>query len=269
MYLSKKHLTNFSKYKTSISKSFDKFSLYSIPDGKFVTTEAGKSKDHKYIIHAVSPYFEDYNGNIKEAQEKLSTLIQNMFEFCGEKGVDSIALPPMGSGICMYPTDVCSKAFFEGIMNYLDKCDLKSSLKEISICIIEQDKCTEFTNEWEKRYNEKFPEGEMKENTNSSGSDSDKSRDDSDDDDEEDKDADFVNKFAHNQNLPKSNAFVKKDNNLVKRNRSSSSDDEPASLKKPSDSVVKKFAKDVDSDSSDDDKLPKASFVSKGKKYLR
>ena len=67
-------------------------------------------------------------------------LIYDIFIFCDSKGIVSIALPPMGSGICGYPTEVCSRAFFEGMMKYLDEKELKSPMKKITICILEQDK---------------------------------------------------------------------------------------------------------------------------------
>ena len=99
-------------------------------------------------MHCVCPYFPDY-PNEEKALVKLEKLIYDIFMFCDSKGIGSIALPPMGSGNCKYPTDVCSQAFFNGIMKYLETKELKTPLKTITICIFEKKKTTEFKQEWD------------------------------------------------------------------------------------------------------------------------
>lgn len=106
-------------------------------------------------MHCVCPYFN--KDNVGQSLELLRKLIYDIFDFCDSKGIITIALPPMGSGNCGYPTDVCSQAFFNGIMDYLEDKNLKTPMKKITICILEEDKYEKFLEEWEKRSKEKYP----------------------------------------------------------------------------------------------------------------
>jgi O-acetyl-ADP-ribose deacetylase (regulator of RNase III) len=67
--------------------------------GMFVSTSAGKSKKHKYILHCVCPEWDS-----KNCEKVLKDLIKEVFYFCDKVKVESIAVPPMSSGVLRFPT---------------------------------------------------------------------------------------------------------------------------------------------------------------------
>jgi O-acetyl-ADP-ribose deacetylase (regulator of RNase III) len=118
-----------------------------IKAGKFISTSACKSNNHKFVLHCVAPAFADENStNI------LQKLISEILEFCNDNKVESISIPPMGSGILSFPSDVCAKAFFAGCMSFLEDVDCKTTIRKMNICIFEQDKCETFQEEWDKQF---------------------------------------------------------------------------------------------------------------------
>lgn len=72
-----------------------------VPVGKFVSTSAGNSTKHTFVLHCVCPNFSD-----KNCQKILTQLIQDVFKFCHDNNVESISVPPMSSGVLGFPTDV-------------------------------------------------------------------------------------------------------------------------------------------------------------------
>lgn len=160
----------------------------------------------------------------------------DIFVFCGEKGIYRIAIPPMGSGNCQYPTKVTSQAFFDGMMDYLDINKLKTSITSITICIIDEKKTKEFQDEWEKRRDERFPEGFGEDSDDQKSEDDEQPDEVENDQEEEEKIPNMINKINKNQALkPAAGPINAKPNNF---------------------SQVKKNAKIESDDSSDDDRKP-------------
>ena len=69
--------------------------------------------------------------------------------------VESISFPPLSSGKLFFPISECARAFFEGVMEFLDK-HLYTSITKLNIVVIEKDKHKKFLDEWNKCYKARF-----------------------------------------------------------------------------------------------------------------
>jgi len=110
----------------AIQKELDK--LAPVDMSKAVITDAGEMKA-KYIIHANGPKFQEEN-----LEEKMKTTIINTLKLADEKGIKSIAFPPMGAGFYGVPLDLSARLTLETIESYLCK---GSKLKEVVICLLD------------------------------------------------------------------------------------------------------------------------------------
>jgi len=82
----------------------------------------------------------------------LTNLISKILQFCHDNKVESISIPPMGSGILAFPSDVCAKVFFSGCMSFLGDVECTTTIRKMNICIFEQNKCEAFQDEWDNQY---------------------------------------------------------------------------------------------------------------------
>jgi O-acetyl-ADP-ribose deacetylase (regulator of RNase III) len=98
------------------------------PVGAAVITGAGKLRA-KFVIHAVGP-------RIGEGGEdnKLKNAISNSLKLASQKGLKSISLPAISSGIFGFPKDRCAEILVKEALNYIEK-NPKSSLRLIEFCI--------------------------------------------------------------------------------------------------------------------------------------
>ena len=163
--------------------------------------------------------------------------------------VESISFPPLSSGILGFPISDCAKAFFEGVMEFLDK-HIYTTLKKLNIVVIEKDKHKKFLDEWGKWYIARF-----KNYDDEPGSDEKSGEEVSNGSSDEE-----VKRPAPKKPAGKPNAILssssdddnanKKPSAGVKKNTkmlSSSSDDDKPKKKAP---VKNKYSEDSDSDSS-------------------
>ena len=149
--------------------------------------------------------------------------------------VESISFPPLSSGRLYFPISECAKAFFNGVMEFLDK-HLYTSLKKLNIVVIEKDKHKKFLDEWSKCYKARF------------GDDDEPSSDEKSEDDVSNSTSDEeVKRPAHKKPVDKLSTIL-----------SISSDDD--STNKKSSAGMKKNTKMLFS-SSDDDKPKKKASV--------
>ena len=247
----------------------DKYGQISIPEGEFVDTEAFGSEKHSYVVHAVSPYFNNY-PNEATAQEKLTKLIYDVLEYCGKKGIVRLAMPPVSSGICGFPTKVCCKAFFEAIMSYLEKCNMQTSFIDIAICIIEKEKTEEFQKQWNEVFEERYPGGEHKEDSDEESEKSDDDDDDDNDSDEEKKGTGISRRFAKPNAIKEGSKLNSKLQKMQIDDSSSSDEDDYKKSKKPSFKGVQKSSKlkpNLSDSSSDDEDIKKVSKKSAKMKF--
>ncbi|GBD95445.1 MAG TPA: macro domain-containing protein [Nitrospirae bacterium] len=93
-----------------------------------VATSAGNMKS-KFIIHANGPKFQEGS-----TEEKLKNTIINALKCAEEKGVRSIAFPPMGAGFYGVPLDVSARITVQTIAGHLKN---GSSIKDVVICALD------------------------------------------------------------------------------------------------------------------------------------
>ncbi len=95
--------------------------------GNAVITGAGNLKA-RYVIHAVGPRYGAGNED-----EKLRQATLNSFARASEKGLKSIALPAVSTGIFGFPKDRCARIMLKASMEFLQKKD--TSVDEVIFCL--------------------------------------------------------------------------------------------------------------------------------------
>ena len=100
-----------------------------INTGEAVISGAGEMKA-KNIIHAVGPRFQEEDEEAKLRKTMLSAL-----KCAEEKGLATLAFPPMGTGFYGIPLDLSAKVMLETIRAHLNNG--QSSVKEIQICLMD------------------------------------------------------------------------------------------------------------------------------------
>lgn len=93
-----------------------------------VVTGAGEMKA-QHILHAVGPRFME-----QDTEAKLRTTIANCFAAAEERGIEQLALPPMGAGFYGLPLDRCAELMVEAVKSY---CQGKPALREIVLCALD------------------------------------------------------------------------------------------------------------------------------------
>lgn len=114
-------------------------SLGSISIGEAVITRAGTLKS-KFIIHAAGPRFQE-----PDIEEKLSKTIQSALNIAENKGIKSIAFPPMGTGFYGISLDVSASVMLNKISNHLTG---NSNLSEVLICVMDKREYMAFEKKW-------------------------------------------------------------------------------------------------------------------------
>lgn len=99
-----------------------------VPVGDAAITGAGKLPC-KYVIHAVGPRMGE-----GDEDNKLKNAVLNSFRLASEKGLKSISLPAISSGIFGFPKDRCAEILVREALNYI-KENPKSSLELIEFCV--------------------------------------------------------------------------------------------------------------------------------------
>jgi len=98
------------------------------PVGAAVITGAGKLRA-RFVIHAVGPRMGEGGED-----NKLKNAISNSLKLASKKGLKSISLPAISSGIFGFPKDQCAGILVKEALNYIEK-NPKSSLQLIEFCI--------------------------------------------------------------------------------------------------------------------------------------
>lgn len=92
------------------------------PTGEAVVTDAGLLKA-RYIIHANGPKFREEDEEAKLRQTTLAALAR-----AEERGVETLALPPIGTGLYQVPLDLCARVMVDTVCDHLRN---GSGLKEV------------------------------------------------------------------------------------------------------------------------------------------
>jgi len=98
------------------------------PVGHAVLTSAGRLSA-KFVIHAVGPRMGE-----GDEENKLKNAVENSLLLASEKGLQSISMPAISSGIFGFPKDRCAKILVRESVDFLKK-QTKSSLKVVEFCI--------------------------------------------------------------------------------------------------------------------------------------
>ncbi len=107
-----------------------------VPVGKAAITTAGKLPA-KYVIHAVGPRWGE-----GDEDNKLRSAVRSALELATEKGLKSIALPAISSGIFGFPKPRATKIIFETVVEFLK--NQETSLEEVRFTNIDRYTCDLF-----------------------------------------------------------------------------------------------------------------------------
>jgi O-acetyl-ADP-ribose deacetylase (regulator of RNase III) len=113
------------------------------PVGTAVITGAGKLPA-KFVIHVVGPRMGE-----GDEDNKLKSAVWNSLTLASERGLKSISMPAISSGIFGFPKDRCAEILVKEVLNYI-KENLKSSLGLIEFCVYDDLTMGYFKKEFEK-----------------------------------------------------------------------------------------------------------------------
>lgn len=99
-----------------------------VPVGKAAITGAGRLPC-KYVIHAVGPRMGE-----GDEDNKLRNAVLNCLMLASGKGLKSISIPAISSGIFGFPKDRCAEILVREASTYLQE-NPKTSLQLIEFCI--------------------------------------------------------------------------------------------------------------------------------------
>src|SRR4030066_2195203 len=112
------------------------------PVGTAVITGAGKLPA-KFVIHAVGPRMGEGDEDNKLKNAVLSSLL-----LASEKGLKSISIPAISSGIFGFPKDRCANILVHEGARFL-KENKKTSLNTVEFCIFDDTTLSHFRKEFE------------------------------------------------------------------------------------------------------------------------
>jgi len=106
------------------------------PVGEAVVTTAGSLKA-KFVIHAVGPRWGE-----GDEENKLKRAVRNALKRGEEKGISSIALPAISTGIFGFPKKKGCEIIVEEVKEFLEK--EAESINEVYLCDINEETCKFF-----------------------------------------------------------------------------------------------------------------------------
>ena len=109
--------------------------------GEAVITAAGRLHA-RHIIHACGPKFQE-----PDAERKLRDCVTASLRLAGERGLESVAFPPLGTGFYGIPLNLCARVMLATVRDYLRE---ETSLREVIICAIDRREFEAFKPELEK-----------------------------------------------------------------------------------------------------------------------
>ncbi|MGE5239998.1 MAG: macro domain-containing protein [Chloroflexota bacterium] len=114
-----------------------------VPVGHAAITTAGKLPA-RHVIHAVGP-------RMGEGDEdgKLKSAVQSVLQLASERGLASVSMPAISSGIFGFPKDRCASILVGESRDYL-KRHPKSSVDVVEFCIFDEDTLAFFRKEFDK-----------------------------------------------------------------------------------------------------------------------
>lgn len=110
----------------------------------------------KYIVHACGPRWDDYRETEKiHCYDDLKRCFYNTLIYSETKlkPSKSICIPLLSSGIFGVPRNLCCKALFKAIKEYLDEAPSDHHIKLIKLCNIDKETNTDLVNYFRKSLN--------------------------------------------------------------------------------------------------------------------
>ena len=114
-----------------------------VPVGDAAITGAGRLPC-RYVIHAVGPRMGE-----GDEDNKLKNAVLNSIKLASGKGLRSISLPAISSGIFGFPKDRCAEILVREAKNYLEG-NPKTSLDVIEFCVYDDTTMAYFRKEFGK-----------------------------------------------------------------------------------------------------------------------
>ncbi len=115
--------------------------------GTAAITGAGRLSA-RYVIHAVGPRW-----GMGDEERLLAQAVQSALALADEKGLQSISLPAISTGIFGFPKALGAKVILDAVEGYLD-AHPESSLQEVRFCNIDRETTDLFLTEMRGRYGE-------------------------------------------------------------------------------------------------------------------
>lgn len=101
-----------------------------VPVGHAAVTTAGKLPA-RFVIHAVGPRMGE-----GDEDAKLKSAVVSVLSIASEKGIASVSMPAISSGIFGFPKDRCAAILVQSSVSYLREHS-DSSLKIVEFCIFD------------------------------------------------------------------------------------------------------------------------------------
>lgn len=114
-----------------------------VPVGSAVITTGGKLPS-RFVIHAVGPRMGE-----GDEDNKLKKAVQSALMLASQKGIKSISMPAISSGIFGFPKDKCAKILVGESKKFLEE-NSNSSLEIIEFCIFDDLTLSYFKQEFDK-----------------------------------------------------------------------------------------------------------------------
>ena len=92
-------------------------SIGALPTGEAVLTRAGNLKA-KHIIHVNGPKFHE-----PDTERKLTRATEAALRLAEEHQIETLAFPPIGTGLYQVPLDLCARVMLSCIERHLAKAD--------------------------------------------------------------------------------------------------------------------------------------------------
>lgn len=108
-----------------------------------IPTGGGESS-YEAVINIVLYKYRQTN---RHTEKMIAKVICDTLTAANDLNLESVALPPIGTGVLKTPVEVCVKAIQKGIAEFVSK-NSKPVCKNIQICIFEQDMANEFKQKW-------------------------------------------------------------------------------------------------------------------------
>jgi O-acetyl-ADP-ribose deacetylase len=125
----------------SIQEESDRIGF--VPVGHAAITGAGKLRT-RFVIHAVGPRMGE-----GDEDSKLKSAVLSSLQIATGKGLKSISMPAISSGIFGFPKDRCAAILVKESMNFIKEHPEKS-LTVIEFCVFDDQTAGYFKKEFEK-----------------------------------------------------------------------------------------------------------------------